>query len=321
MNPAPLGGSVRRAAQVPRFLWNLARWGRPKEALLFGPLSLGDDLLCTAVLREARERGRPFTMMTARPELFTNNPDPLRVLPIDDYYVNGLRRLGTRIISPYYVRPDPADPHRDILPPRHVIAEMCRLAGLKGRVALRPYLNLAPTERRAGQRVQRQIAIHSTALTAALPYHAKEWGPPRLTAVAQALGADFNLVQIGTAGDPALPVALDLRGKTTLREAAAVLAGSLCFVGLEGFLAHLARAVECPSVIVFGGRASPETFGYPANTNLYAQVDCSPCGLREGCTFGMKCMSAITPEMVIAAVRDLAIRPPRPLPVATTDLS
>ena len=106
---------LRRAAQVPRFLWNLARWGRPQRALLFGPLSLGDDWPCTAVLREARLRGQPFTMMTAQPELFAGNSDPARVLPIDDYFVQGLRRIGSEIIRPYYVRRDPADSRRALL--------------------------------------------------------------------------------------------------------------------------------------------------------------------------------------------------------------
>lgn len=314
------GRLLRWAAALPRFLGQLARWGRPPRALLFGPLSLGDDLLCTAVLREARQRGTPFAMLTARPELFAGNPDPLRVLPIDDYYVAGIRQLGSQVVRPYYVPADPENPHRDLLPPRHIIAEMCRLAGLSGTVSLRPYLNLDEAERRGGRRVERQIAIHSTGLGAALPYATKEWGADRFAAVAQALAADFNLVQLGAPQDPPLPVALDLRGRTHLREVAAVLAESVCFIGLEGFLTHLARAVDCPAVVVLGGRARPEIFGYPGNINLHSPVDCAPCGLRDGCPHEMKCMTAITPAAVVAAARELAARPRTPLPVATAHL-
>lgn len=314
------GTLLRRTAQLPRLVWHFARWGRPSRALLFGPMSLGDDLLCTAVLREARQRGTPFAMMTARPELFAGNPDPTRLLPIDGYYVAGLRALGSRVVSPYYVEADPILSVRDILPPRHIIAEMCRLAGLKGRVALRPYLHLTEAERAAGRRTRRQLAIHSTGLGAALPYTTKEWGPDRFAAVARMLAADFDLVQLGSARDPALPGALDLRGRTSLRESAGILAASVAFVGLEGFLTHLARAVECPSVVVFGGRARPETFGYPGNLNLYSPVDCSPCGLRTACPHELKCMSAITPDQVAEAVRELASRPPGLLPVATAEL-
>jgi ADP-heptose:LPS heptosyltransferase len=129
-------------------------------------------------------------------------------------------------------------------------------------------------------------------------------------------------VQIGSTDDPPLPVDADLRGKTTIRETAAVLAASEMFVGLEGFLIHLARAVDCPAVVVFGGRARPEIFGYGCNVNLYDDIDCAPCGLRDGCPHAMKCMTAISPERVAVAARELAQRrPARPLPAETTAIS
>jgi hypothetical protein len=312
---------VRRAARLPRLAGQFARWGAPRRALLFGPLSLGDDLLCTAVLREARARGTPFAMLTARPEFFIGNPDPLRVLPIDDYYVAALRRTGAQVCQPYYVSRDPALPDRDLLPPRHIIAEMCRLAGLTGSVALRPHLFLTEEEHARGRLQPRQIALHSSGAAAAIPYANKEWGPENFAAVARLLAPDFHLVQLGSTRDPALPGVTDLRGKTTLRETAAILAGSLAFVGLEGFLAHLARAVECPGAIVFGGRALPETFGYSANRNLTTTLPCSPCGLRNTCDFGRECMTRITPAVVADAAREVAARPRRPLTVDLAELT
>jgi ADP-heptose:LPS heptosyltransferase len=289
--------------------------------LLFGPLSLGDDLLCTAVLREARQRGVPFAMFTARPELFAGNSDPSRVLPIDDYYVAALRRTGARVVQPYYAGRDPTNPDRDLLPPRHIIAEMCALAGLQGEVALRPYLTLTDSERAAGALFPRQIALHSSGLAAAIPYDTKEWGADRFVAVARLLVPHVKLIQLGSPRDPALPVAADLRGKTTLREAAAILAASAAFVGLEGFLTHLARAVDCPAVVLLGGRAPAEIFGYAANYNLAVFPPCSPCALRTGCPHDMHCMTAITPSAVAAAALSLLTQPPpRPLTSATTIL-
>ena len=311
---------LRIAARTPRLAGQLLRWGRPPAGLLFGPLSLGDDLLCTAVLREARRRGEPLAMFTARPELFAGNPDPARLIPIDDYYVAAIRRLGSRVIQPYYLSKDPANPDRDVNPPRHVIAEMCRIAGLRGRVELRPWLFLGAEERAKGAIFARQIAIQSSGLGAAIPYGNKEWGADRFSSVARLLGPEYKIVQLGLAGDPGLPADADLRGRTTIREAAAILAGSAAFVGLEGFLAHLARAVDCPSVVVFGGRSKPEIFGYTANANLYEPVDCAPCGLRNTCAYDRACLSRIEPAAVAAAARAIAERPRGPLPSATTDL-
>lgn len=304
-----------------RFVRHVARWGLPRRSLLFGPLSLGDDLLCTAVLREARRRGHPLAMMTDQPELFRGNPDPARVLPIDDDYVAGLRHLGARVIQPYYVGADPGHPTRDLLPGRHVIAEMCALAGLKGDIALRPYFHLTGPEHTAGCFFPQQIALHSSGLAARLPYPTKEWSATDWVETAQSLRPHAKLIQIGAATDPALPVDLDLRGRTTLREAAGILAGSAVFLGLEGFLAHLARAVECPSVVIMGGRAPAHVFGYSANRNLTSVPACAPCGLRSGCTHGMVCMNDIRPAMVVAAARELlSAPPPKPLLHATASL-
>ncbi len=319
---APSSSLWRRIRGGTAALRGLVRHGKPPRSLLFGPLSLGDDLLCTTVLHEARRRGQPLAMMTARPELFRGNPDPSQIIPIDDYYVGALRRLGCEVIQPYYVRPDPAQGSRDVLPPRHIVAEMCRLAGLTGEIALRPYLHLTSDEKKRGALFPRQIAIHSTCLTAALPYPTKEWGVDRFGTVARALAGRFQLVQVGSAADPALPVDRDLRGRTSLRETAAILANSELFIGLEGFLAHLARAVDCPSVVVLGGRARPETFGYGCNTNLHRAVHCSPCGLRAHCPNQMICMTEIMPDAVVDAALALAERrPARPLPAEPVNLS
>lgn len=310
-----------RGARYLRFARNLARWGFPRRSLVFGPLSLGDDLLCTAVLREARRRGAPYAIMTARPELFLGNDDPERILPIDDDFIAGLRRLGARVVQPYYVCTDPSDPRRDVLPGRHIIAEMCAAVGLRGEIALRPYLHLAPAEIDAGRRFPRQITIHSSGLNAAIPYETKEWGAARFVEVARELSAHAKLVQVGAANDPPLPVDLDLRGRTGLRDAAAILAASEVFIGLEGFLAHLARAVDCPAVVVMGGRAATDVFGYPANRNLAAFPSCAPCGLRVGCRHGLACLDAIPPAAVAAAARALLDSPPtRPLVCATAEL-
>jgi len=308
---------LRRAAAVPRVAGQLVRHGRPPRLLLFGPMSLGDDLLCTAVLREARRRGQPFAMMTDRPELFAHNSDPSDLIPVDDYYAATLAHLGTRVVYPYYLGHSPESADRDVFPPGHIIEEMCRVAGLTGEISLRPYLHLTPAERSAGAIHPRQIAVHSTGSAAAIPYANKEWGPQKFAEVARLLAPDFHLVQIGSANDPALPVQTDLRGKTALRATAAILANSLAFVGLEGFLVHLARAVECRAVVVFGGRSLPSTFGYTAHRNLIGPVSCSPCGLRNTCDRDRECMGVIAAATVAGAAREVALGPRTSLPVET----
>ena len=305
----------RRARGLFSVTRHLLRYGRPARTLLFGPESIGDDLLCTTVLHEARRRNTPFAMMTNRPELFTGNSDPQAIIPIDDYYAQTLRRLGSRVVQPYYVRPDLSHASRDVLPPHHIIAEMCRLAGLTGTITLRPYLTLSDAERHSGRLFPRQIILQSSVLAARIPYLTKEWTVGRMAEVARQLADDATLIQLGSTSDPALPGVNDLRGKTTLRQAAALLANAELFIGLEGFLTHLARAVDCPAVVVHGGRAPAAVFGYGCNINLHSTVPCSPCGLRRDCPHDLRCMSAIDVCSVVTAARTLLSDPgPRPIP-------
>ena len=101
---------------------------------------------------------------------------------------------------------------------------------------------------------------------------------------------------------------MDLRGQTSLRETAAILASSQLFVGQVGFLMHLARAVDCRSVIVYGGRETPEQSGYPCNVNLYSPVACSPCWRLNSCPFDRICLDMINADDVIAGVEQQVAR-------------
>ena len=76
------------------------------------------------------------------------------------------------------------------------------------------------------------------------------------------------VVHLGAKDDAHIDgVDIDLRGRTTIREAAAVLRDAAAYVGPEGGLTNLARAVRTRSVVFFGS-TPPEFFGLRANTNV-----------------------------------------------------
>jgi ADP-heptose:LPS heptosyltransferase len=92
-----------------------------------------------------------------------------------------------------------------------------------------------------------------------------------------------------------------------------VLANCRLFVGNVGFLMHLARAVECPSVIIFGGREAPWQSGYSCNANLYSPESCAPCWLWNRCDYDRICMNRITAANAVQAVEQLLATPRNPL--------
>ena len=298
------GTSIPGKLVSPLFgLVNRVRLGFPGHYFQ-GTGGIGDDLMCTAVFRELKKRStRRIAMATQHPGLFEKNIDVDKVIAHPHprtarWLQKGLpfKRLGYAAYDPVRDADEP--------PAENVIIKLLRLAQVDGEVELRPYVFLTPAELSAGKLAREQIVMQSSGMSAPYPMRNKEWYPDRFQSVCAELSADVQVIQIGSANDPKLERALDLRGKTSLRQSAAIMANSLVFIGLVGGLMHLARAVDCRSVIVYGGREKPTQSGYVTNKNLYSQVRCAPCWLRNPCDFDRKCMDMITAEQVIAATAE-----------------
>ena len=296
--------------------WTAARHGRPNKLVCFRA-GIGDDVLCTAPLHELRRRGyRGVWMMSRYRELYEHSTDVDLVVPWGLKHEQWIDRLNWSLLHPWYTSYIRGE-DRDVSPDRHIITLMCRQVGIVGDITLRPYVTLTDAEREGGQRVRRQVTIQAGGLTAAFAMRTKQWIPERYQAVVDLLRDRYDIVQIGSPADPALEGVLDLRGKATLRESAAILSRSLAFIGTVGMPMHLARAVDCRSVIVYGGRERPWQTGYPCNENLTTELPCSPCWYLNTCVNKMACMRAITPEMVAAAVDRQVARFGEPLEVDT----
>jgi ADP-heptose:LPS heptosyltransferase len=119
---------------------------------------------------------------------------------------------------------------------------------------------------------------------------------------------NLAVVQIGTKDDERIGgVDTDLRGRTTLRQAATILKRAVCHVGVEGGLVHLARALDVKSVVAFGP-TSTAFLGYPQNVNLVAS-DCTGCWWTTTdwfvrCPRGLAepvCMKEFTADMIAGA--------------------
>jgi hypothetical protein len=291
------------AKLLPSAVTLLARHGRPVRFFNAVGAGIGDDLLLTAVFRELQRRGRDsFWVRTTRPELYRHNPDVSVVVPPLERFDRLVKRVGTRVVYPWYTSYHPAFDRDDPTPEQHLISIMCQKAGITGTITLRPYLHLTAEEKARGPRAPRQVAIMSSGLDAKHAMRNKNWSLAKYQGVVSALRDRYDFVQVGSRNDPPLDGVLDLRGQTSLRETAAVLHRSLAFVGQVGFLMHLARAVDCRAVIVYGGRETPAQSGYRCNENLYSAVHCSPCWRLNTCPYDRMCLERIEVRHVIDAL-------------------
>jgi len=114
------------------------------------------------------------------------------------------------------------------------------------------------------------------------------------------------IVQLGLTTTLPLEGVIDLRGKTSFREAALILKSGALFLGTEGGLMHASRATGVPSVIIWGGVTLPEFAGYAdVHKVICHYVPCAPCGNLGWCNQDHICMSGISVEEVFDEVLKL----------------
>lgn len=95
---------------------------------------------------------------------------------------------------------------------------------------------------------------------------------------------------------------INVAGKTNLTELCELLKFCRLLLTNDTGPMHLADALGTPLVAVFGSTSAPLTGPTGKHSRVInVPVECNPCFLRE-CPIDFRCMQAITPEMVSAAV-------------------
>ena len=138
----------------------------------------------------------------------------------------------------------------------------------------------------------------------------RRWGAGRFRAVAAELAQKgYGIVVVGGAVDlaDAQTIAgesdLNLAGKTSLAETAAVLARSALLVSGDSGVLHLAVGLGVPTVSLFGpGRALKWAPQGNQHAVINKNLPCSPCttfGTTPPCPYNARCMQEITVDEVV----------------------
>lgn len=145
----------------------------------------------------------------------------------------------------------------------------------------------------------------------------KQWHPKRFIELGGRLSTEgFAVTYLGGSTDLGSlrppETTTNLLGKTTLRQAAVILSQSAAVVSNDSGLFHLAQAVDCPAVGIFGP-TSPRFTGVFRSQNavtLQSSLPCMPC-YRDLCDFDGPqpkpcCMSEVSVDRVLQAIRQIA---------------
>jgi ADP-heptose:LPS heptosyltransferase len=119
-----------------------------------------------------------------------------------------------------------------------------------------------------------------------------------------------TFIQLGVPTEASVAGAVDLRGKTTFRQALALLKHAAGFAGVVSAFSHATNAFGTPGVVLFGA-STPTVWGHANNINIYKNWRCAPCiDLLFGskCPYAKACITAISVEEVRQALsRQLAV--------------
>jgi len=159
------------------------------------------------------------------------------------------------------------------------------------------------------------IAIHPGAAYG----NAKRWPLDRLAVAADRLADELGAAIVVTAGPSEAELCAELvrmlrarvlnwGPRLNIPQLVALLSRSTLFIGNDSGVTHLAAAVGCPTIAVFGPMDWNVTCPWSANAVVVRRSPpCAPCFLRE-CPLNHECMTAVTPDDVIAAARTLLSR-------------
>ena len=274
-------------------------------------------LLLTIIFRKIFEdSSEKVITISAFKEIFLLNQTVQKVYGKENPLINFRKLLGVDYHDITYRCWSNFLPDKKNVFNSHAIEQFCHQLGIRGSVSLKPEIFFTNEEVNSFSKASADyVVVQSQASHSNHPQTTKDWSVQSMQEVVDFLGSSFEIIQVGSKRDSRLAGVTDYCGKTTIREAGLLLRKSTMFLGLEGALMHMARAVDCPSVIVWGGRLKPHQIGYPCFENVTVDMECSPCWLPNACPHDLKCMKEISAEHVIDACEKILSQKNIELPI------
>lgn len=277
-----------------RWPWPLKKpWQQARLRLASHGGGIGDELMCTPTFREIRRLNPKchITFLSRYPEIFQSNP-----------HLNAVERFTlTAAAAATYLQYNLVVP-----PPRPLTKLMGECAGL----VLPPGRLEAPALTPSAEVRARLAGMGSVRIV--IQPQASHWTPNKQwplelwRELVALLVERYEVVEVGTQ-----PLFADmefgshfhsLAGTTSMADFAWVISQATVFVGPTSGGMHFANAYEIPTVIIFGGYEAPDGYDYPWVQRFFTPVECAPCWLTTPCPHALKCLWAISPASVFAAV-------------------
>ncbi len=102
-----------------------------------------------------------------------------------------------------------------------------------------------------------------------------------------------------------LPGVINLTGRTSLPEAASLIASARSLVGVDTGLTHMGHAFGIPTLCLFGSTRPYLNTDNSRGRVIYLNKTCAPCRRHPTCGGSFHCMGDISPAMVMATLKQI----------------
>lgn len=157
---------------------------------------------------------------------------------------------------------------------------------------------------------RKYITIHNGSDTArgSKCWDVKNW--IKLTSILR--GKGYSVIQLGRKGDDCIDGSINMVGRLTIKQSAALIKNAWLHIDTECGLVHIAKAVNTRSIVLFGP-TPVHFFAYKENVNIETPFHCKGCWWTSGFWFKdcprkaslpKTCMNHITPEIVMERMNE-----------------
>ena len=295
-----------------------------KQVYVF-PQGIGDGVMATAVAAAYYAKyEKKLCLAHKQVALFENNPHvecfpEYAVQNLNEQTIHQAEERGIQLVAVSYLHFEEeskdARPSVRGEPSQNMLSCMAERVGLSGDFLALPRIYLTEEEKSFG----REFGEDFIAIAVQGIEKYKSWDVHKMEAVIHAF-PNKRFIQLGAPGDAPIKGAEYLCGKMTLRQVASVLSKSRCYIGPQGALIHLARAVDCPAIILAPSAEPFPQMAYPEYKTLSPEPLCPYCTAGRmsffNCECPEKCMEGISAERVTEALKQ-ELSHPRQIPTAT----
>jgi ADP-heptose:LPS heptosyltransferase len=262
--------------------------------------ALGDALLLSSLAREVKKRNPKaiIHVITGLPEVFDRNPD---VDLVTKYNGNPVPGLGK-----FLIRYEHRFPWK-----QHLINESARCVDIFDSAELKTYFYPSPHDIEWAEHIVRNVKLPVILINrvAGPRTDKKNWPENYWRVLVNELVKNFTVIEIGLQspapdGIPATNY-IDLTGKTTLHQTAALMSKSILLICPVTGVLHLAASVNLQVLCILGGSEPAVATKYPGTHYIENLPACANCYEKGPCTNDFLCLTSILPETVLLKVREL----------------